>query len=114
METEERVFTFDPFKSENPDIRAVFADDMAQIIWVGIKWRHLVDQNFNQNCLGLAKTLKLRKWASITGQQLTGMLMSRNMVGSQEWTVGEELLPYIKGEKKFRYVIKETDNDNNK
>lgn len=114
MDIEERVFTFDPFKSENPDIRAVFADDIAQIIWVSIKWKHLVDQNFNRNCLGLAETLRLKKWASVTGRQLTMMLMSRNMVGSQEWNSGDDLLPYIRGEKKFKYVIKELTDDNTK
>ena len=104
---EEREFTFDPFKSSNPEIRAVFQDDIAQIIWVGIKWKHLVDQYFNQNCIGLAKTLRLKKWANITGAELNSMLMSRRMIGSQEEDVGDNLLPYIKGERKFKYVIKE-------
>lgn len=105
---EEVKFAFDPYKSDNPTIRAVFQDDIAQIIWCAIKRNHLVDQYFNDNCIGLAKTLRLKKFANITGAELNSMLRNRGMIGSQEYDVGDKILPFIKKEQVFKYIIKPT------
>ena len=98
-------FTFDPFKSENPDIKAVFEDDLAQIIWCAIKRNHLVDQYFNKNCLVLAKELRKKKWANISGRELNAMLRNLGILGSEEWEVGDKIIPYVRKEITFEYVI---------
>lgn len=106
MEIEQVKFSFDPFKSENPAIRAVFEDKLAQIIWCAIKRNHIVDQYFNENCLRLADELRKKKWANISGGQLNGWLRDMHIIDSMEDNVGDKILPYIKGERKFKYLIK--------
>jgi len=106
MNTIEKLdFTFDPFKSDNPTIRAVFADDLAQVIWCAIKRNHIVNQYFNANCLALADELRKKKWVNITGQQLNWWLKDMHIIGSAEEDVGDKVLPYIKKEIIFEYVI---------
>ncbi len=105
-EVEEVEFEFDPYQSDNPTIRAVFQDDLAQILWVAIKKDHLVSQHFNSQCLLLAKMLRTKKYRNMTGRQLNGWLSSLNIIGCEEKDVGDKLMPYIWGERVFKYVIK--------
>lgn len=79
---------------------------LARIIWIAIKRNHVVNQYFNKNCLVLAKELRKKKWANITGGELNSMLRNLGMLGSEEYMVGDEILPFVNGEKGFELSIK--------
>lgn len=104
---EQVKFAFDPMKSDNPEIIAVFNDDLAKTIWIAIKRNHLVSESFNKNCLRLASELRKTKNRNITGKQLNDYLSWLDMIGTKEDDVGDKILPYIRGEQKFKIVVKE-------
>ncbi len=100
------TLSFDPAKSDNPTLRAVFEDPLARIIWIAIKRNHLTSQFFNQSCLTLAKELRKKKYQKIDGKQLNTLLYWQGTIGSAEQDVGDKILPYIKGEKTFEIEYK--------
>ncbi len=102
---EKVTFTFDPFNSDNTPIKAVFEDELARTIWIAIKRNHIVDQHFNKRCLIIAKMI--RKHPHITGKQLNHCLCwDYNVIGCKEETVGDEILPFILGDKIFEIEYK--------
>lgn len=53
---------FDPMKSPDLMIRAVFADDSAATLWCLWKREHVVDQYFNEEVYWVARSLALKKY----------------------------------------------------
>lgn len=98
-------FTFDPSKTTNPTLRAVFDDELAKTIWIFIKRSHLVDEHFNDQCLQAAKWLRLRKIRYVTGEQLNTHLTYLSIIGSAEEGVGQKLLKFIRSGQKYEIVL---------
>lgn len=98
-------FTFDPSKTTDPVLKKVFADELAKTIWIFIKRSHLVDQHFNDQCLQVAKWLRLRKIRHITGEQLNTHLKYLSIIGSAEEGVGQKLLKFIRSGQKYEIVL---------
>jgi hypothetical protein len=48
---------FDPEESENLDIKMIFRNKTAKIIWCAIKSAHVTDQYFNSTVLEVGETL---------------------------------------------------------
>lgn len=46
---------FDPAKNEDEEIREIFKDSTATILWCSIKSGHVTSQYFNKNVLEVAK-----------------------------------------------------------
>lgn len=61
---------FDPATVEDPVLRAVLIDDVSRTIWVAYRWKHLVNQNFNDDCLQIAKSIKVKPPKSV--EELAG------------------------------------------
>ena len=41
------------------EITDVFADDLAMVIWLGIRQTHAASQNFNSGCLAVAAAIRM-------------------------------------------------------
>jgi hypothetical protein len=98
------TLAFNPEKTDDTEIRQVFSDNLAKILWLFIKRNHLVSQHFNKHCIGLAKCIRKIGIDKITAQQLNLYLQMRMMIGSQE-QIGEQLLPFVRGVKTFKLKI---------
>jgi len=106
---EEVTLTFDPARSDNPLIRAVFEDDIARNLWLGVKQSHLTNQYFNEGCLRIAAWIKKQK-TPLTESALTGFLWNYDMIGTAENDFAKKLLPFATGEKAITYTISPTPN----
>lgn len=102
---------FDPEKSSE-EIKEVFADDLARLLWLGVKSSHIVDQHFEKHCLLYAKIIdKAKKKEPLTAQKLFWIIsgMARypgeGIIGTSEKAFAEELLPFVNGEKTITYTI---------
>ncbi len=82
-----------------PLVQEVFRDRVARTIWLGVKWNHIVDQNFTANCLEVSKAVKDRM---VDGRWLSAVLQRLHMIGTSE-TTGEVLAPYVNGRKDLRW-----------
>ncbi|HBI17273.1 MAG TPA: hypothetical protein DDY52_03980 [Candidatus Moranbacteria bacterium] len=100
---------FNPEESD-PEIKAIFANDTARILWLGIRQGHIVDTNFKSAILSHAKLIEPIR-GGIDAEKLFHILSgcvngSRyKVIGESEMKFAQELLPYIKGEKTITYTI---------
>lgn len=105
---ERPVMGFWPIDAE-PKIRELFASRTSRMLWLGIKNQHLVNQHFNDTCIRLGKAIdaKLAKGEELTGRQLTRWLQNGGALGKDEF--GDELLPYVLGQKTILWIHKDID-----
>jgi len=101
---------FDPKKTADQDLKAVFKHRFARNLWLGIRWRHIVSQYFTNDCLQIGRLVK--KYQPKTAQELRSFFFygqDPNFRGAQDTLqVCEQLLPYMTGEKDFEFIINET------
>jgi hypothetical protein len=102
---------FDPEKADD-DIKKVFADDLARLLWLSVRYGHLVDEHFNNDCLRCAKAIERSKKAGeLTAEMLFRILSGyagapgQGIIGSSEKDFAAELLPFINGEKTISYKV---------
>jgi len=99
-------FGFDPSKTDNKEVKKVFEDETARILWIAIKRNRLVDENFNKNILYLAKVIDIEGIDSFTADRLTSYLRGMGIIGTSENGMGDEIIPFLKKERIFKCVIK--------
>jgi len=105
MIKEQIVLDFDPEKTDNPTIRAIFQDSIARNIWLGVKQGHIVNQYFNDGCLDIANWGRHHK-EPITVSQLNSFLLHNDMIGWAEDDFPAELLPFVLGERTIKWEVK--------
>jgi len=119
------ILTFDPAQADDFIIREVFTHRTARTLWLGIKFSHLVSNYFNANCLELGKIIDVRiaaranwlEWNKTVhrgrprkevhacdAQYLDFAMRNYGMMGTHD-SFGEQLLPYVLGEKDIRWEI---------
>ena len=101
---------FDPVKSENEAVRKIFSDRIARNLWLGIKWRHLTSQYFDDDCLKIADRIKAK--SPKTPAELEVIFRCGQdpifMEQSEDTRrLAEALLPYVTSESDFRYDVSE-------
>lgn len=106
---ERPVMGFWPIDAE-PKVREAFASRTSRMLWLGIKNQHLVNQHFNDNCIKLGKSLdhEIAQGTEITGHKLNIWLQNLGMLGPAD-KFGDQLLPYVLGEKDIRWIYKNFD-----
>ena len=95
---------FDPTNVGDPLVRKVFEDDIARLLWMGIRPSHLVGPNFNQKCLNVAEYIREE---GIPNSLESFQDVIRSFIG-EEYSKIEfltELYPYITREKELNYII---------
>ncbi len=104
------VLNFVPTRSENPDIRKIFADEMSRTFWLGIKQGHIVQPRFNKDCMHYAvEARRAKERGELTAEKLLEII-SDSICGTPEsrdeaLAFCEEFLPFIIGEKTMRYAV---------
>jgi len=93
---------FDPNSSTDPTVRKVFSDKLARTLWLGIRPRHIVDQDFHQYCLNAAKAIRERCVLESPEDLLT-ILDKKFGHPSYGIDFARELFPYVSGERKLEY-----------
>jgi hypothetical protein len=58
------ILSFDPDKTKDEGIRAVFKDEIARQLWMAIKSTHITNQYFNRQCLRAAQAIRKQKPAT--------------------------------------------------
>lgn len=106
---------FDPTKAGSGDVKDVFADDVARIIWLAVKQKHLTTPNFNRACLCISAEIKKMKNdgmiplnEKVLFCMLTGKLASpTDILGQGEGGLefARELLLFIKGERTISFQV---------
>lgn len=94
------VLAFDPLAIEDRKLRKVWKDPIARTLWLAWKWRHLTDQNFNDQCLKAAAyltALPVRTLGDLS------KALGRFPAGGERFI--EELLPYVTGQKQIGYEV---------
>jgi hypothetical protein len=86
-------------------IHRVFQDRIARNLWLGIKWKHIVDQHFNENCLKVADWIREGKLTMDDGAMLNHCLTNAGMIGVNERDMGFLLIPFTVGSRDFRYEV---------
>lgn len=56
-----KKLAFDPTTSDDPEIREVFADREARTLWLLWRGGHMVNQDFNAECLRAAGVIRNRQ-----------------------------------------------------
>jgi hypothetical protein len=105
---------FDP-KTSNPEIQAVFADDLARTLWLAIKQSgFLASQYFCRNLLRCSEEIKrAKKKGPLDNFALFRILggfgrgPTCGVIGPSDQVFAEELLPFVTGEKTISFVVKE-------
>jgi len=96
---------FDPVKTPDSSIRRIFRDQLARAVWLAVRYRHLINQHFNQECLAAAKLIRKRKPQTAYELQLViRHTMPSHASGINEpfWT---QFLPCVTGQKQIGYVV---------
>jgi hypothetical protein len=103
---------FDPEKTENKDLKEVFSDDLAQTLWLAIKYSHLAGPSFTRNCIVCAKIIRYSKkkepmTADLLFRILSGFAKGpgQNIIGPAEASFAAELLPFVNGEKTITFTV---------
>jgi hypothetical protein len=112
MIRENVTLTFDPEKSRK-EIKEVFTNDLARLIWLAVRYGHVVDEHFSKDCLRCARAIERSKKAGkLTAEMLFRILSGfagapgQGIIGSSEKDFAAELLPFINGEKTISYEVK--------
>lgn len=102
---------FDP-QNAGEVISEIFKDDLARALWLGIRQGHLIDQDFHRNILRYSQTIKREKSeGKLDSRRLFDILSgfakppACGVIGPNEQTFAEELLPFINGEKSIAFTI---------
>lgn len=90
------------------EVAKVFKNALARTLWLAIKPGHIVAEGFNLLCLAYAKKLRGIKKEELTAKRLLSILSGsihpeNHIIGTTEIAFARELLPFVKGYKKFRY-----------
>jgi hypothetical protein len=103
---EHLILHFDPNSPDgDPTMKVIFANDLAKVLYLGIKQGHITSQDFNKRIIGATKSIMAYK-GEITCQILFNLLCMTALIGSAERSFAEELLPYVLGQKKFTWEVK--------
>lgn len=95
---------FDPLdKDLRKELKEVFENRLARILWMGIKQRHLTSQYFESHCLDTSKLFEKLGVPDTTGKLKRILERSFNMTYKEEFL--EELLPYLLGKKDLEYKV---------
>jgi hypothetical protein len=103
------VLAFDPAAITDEDFRRIWDDETARILWLGLRYRRIVNQYFKAHVESLAKSCReaLEK-GQLTRTWLAGIFSYMwDIFGSQEPTsiVAARLWPYLTGAQKFNLKI---------
>jgi hypothetical protein len=113
MIEESVILCFDPDDSEDEQIRAVFADREARMLWLAIKQGHITSTNFCKSCLRYAEVIRKKRDEGKLNEEILFKILSgflfypeEGVVGSRERQFATELLPFINGDKSIHFRIK--------
>lgn len=105
--------SFDPEKSSIEEVREVFSNPLARLIWLAVKPGHLTSQYFDFNCLRSAKEVQkvLDSNETLSGEKVFrilspfGITPVEGIIGPTERDFADELVPFLTGEKTISYEI---------
>lgn len=102
------TLNFNP-ETAGDEIRKVFDDDLARLLWLAIKSSHVVARGFNAGCLRYAETLRrIMEEKPLTAERLLltlGGVPGHGILGLNELAFATELLPFVNGTKKIGLKI---------
>ena len=101
---------FDPATVADAEILKIFADPIAEQIWLAYSWRHLRSQYFAGDCLRLAARIHKRPPADTDALMNLAYGTGRASAGwASPWGASKRfwtaLLTYVRRERKIHYRI---------
>lgn len=113
------ILRFDPKNPETAqEVREIFEDDVARIIWMGFKINHIVSQHFNSAVIKLADFIRKKGKDSITVENIILYLRNYSFDPDCDFYSGSHadrrafwgmMVPFIRGEKEMPYEIEVLD-----
>jgi hypothetical protein len=100
------TLAFDPASITESTLRHVFDDRLARTIWMAFKWRHLVNQHLEAECLAIAARLHEKPVTTWEELRLACRVEGpRNFCGGVMDQFYQELLPRLAWGKEIAFVV---------